>query len=1139
MAESNNNEPKKNEDGASNSGKDAPLLSLSDLRPDKIATVSPSGAASLASVKKEPSKFGIWIHKHCAWLFNIHSLFYFGLIIFAVAMGWTGYALINNSFVQAYGWDFCSQFMTFYYDFWDDWHEFFRTGKFVLYDTNTFLGTDNIGSNSYYGLFDPFVVALNLFPRAWIPQTSTIMTLLKLVVAAFCMRAYLKYMDIQEGTARFGAVAYAFSGYMCFMAGFQTTVAACCYVPLILLGIEKVIKERKPSCLIWGLFLEGITSFFFLVVLCIWGVLYALWRFFWTIKQRKAKENWLVIAFGVASFGVGLLLCSWTLLPSLRESSLSGRTVSVGSIYLAQITNALKSFDIKSLFTLLFQQVGDNTGRELMGLISFFYPTSGYLYLPLSASAGGYVYDSWTASIFCYTPFVILFFVAFMNSIRKKKWNHLILIAICLYLLFTTFAYYFFYAFTGNGYGRWFIILVPEIIYYGCWAFDDRKNQPKAFMPTATLLALAGTIGTYALTVMLLSGKTFTPSVNADGYYVTSYLTAGEVTGSVSVSRMWYIYYQCALVVIEGAVMTYFLNKEWLHKVLFAFISVEAIVAGNMSFVYGALWNIDTAYNGGAAAYANTTEVLERVNNQDRSFFRTYCDASGEGNYAMGVNYNGASCFHSLMNFETYDFDVMAHITDAGATHTAYGTSYWNPSWGGKYANKRYAADIQLGYKKYIIKNDGYWVKDDAGNDYNFESQNVPFDCVLDEKASGNDYRVYTYDDEAYATNSYVSLGHGVDNSKLFAIEHTSGSQVYSRFYGGGDATNTRRAEHTMVEGAILTDEDAANMPEGFTTSSATPTAYGSQIYCYGRKYSTTGENKYLPASGTKYAADGPAYFLKESGVSTYTNFASGSYQRDLDHIVFYPTTGFGSYFNSDPNGAYFDLYTSTSNTTRYYMIGDTYKDDGNGNKVIDKTDQLLNFEYHAIDNMGDAAGTYRNLFGMYAKGRVKYIVVCAPGPAESNGVANYVYFSSDLRIYMQERSAIEQQYDFLRESKFQNVVQVSSNEYTFTTNYDATTYPDGRFCVTQIAYDKGWSVTANGKSLKTYKLDGGFVGFIAPAGEATYDMVYVTPYIKGTSFLFAGGIIVYASYLTYGFVRDLKRIKKEQQDLAVAPRGK
>jgi uncharacterized membrane protein YfhO len=217
-------------------------------------------------------------------------------------------------------------------------------------------------------------------------------------------------------------------------------------------------------------------------------------------------------------------------------------------------------------------------------------------------------------------------------------------------------------------------------------------------------------------------------------------------------------------------------------------------------------------------------------------------------------------------------------------------------------------------------------------------------------------------------------------------------------------------------------------------------------------------------------------------------------------------------------------------------MIGDTFEADG---VTIKEKNKLLNFEYHAIDNMGDDGGTFRNLFGMYAKGRVRYIVACAPGPAWSGTTANTVNFSGDFRIYMQERSAMEKQYDFLRESKFQNVKQLSSNEYTFTTNYDKTTYPNGRFCVTQIAYDKGWSVKANGTALKTYKLDGGFVGFVAPAGEVSYDMTYMTPYLKGSSFLFAGGIIVYASYLTYDFVRDLKRIKKEKQDLTVASREK
>ena len=37
------------------------------------------------------------------------------------------------------------------------------------------------------------------------------------------------------------------------MAGFPVTVSACAVSPLILLGIEKVIKERKPTTLIFGL----------------------------------------------------------------------------------------------------------------------------------------------------------------------------------------------------------------------------------------------------------------------------------------------------------------------------------------------------------------------------------------------------------------------------------------------------------------------------------------------------------------------------------------------------------------------------------------------------------------------------------------------------------------------------------------------------------------------------------------------------------------------------------------------------------------------------------------------------------------------------------------------------------------------
>jgi hypothetical protein len=73
--------------------------------------------------------------------------------------------------------------------------------------------------------------------------------------------------------------------------------------------------------------------------------------------------------------------------------------------------------------------------------------------------------------------------------------------------------------------------------------------------------------------------------------------------------------------------------------------------------------------------------------------------------------------------------------------------------------------------------------------------------------------------------------------------------------------------------------------------------------------------------------------------------------------------------------------------------------------------------------------------------------------------------------------------------------------------------------------------------SLPTYCLDGGLVGFLAPNGEASYDLTYVTPYIKGSSFLFAAGFLAYMSYLGYGFVKDVRRIKKDKESLGLTGR--
>ena len=1129
--------------------------------------------------KKEPGPVRKFLGKHAPFLLSAQSLFYFVLFLFILGICWAAYSLFSNYFTQLYGWDYELQYIPFYYDYWDTWHGFFETGHFKLYDHQTFLGTDNIGSNSYYGLFDPFVVAMILFPRSWIPQMTAIMTLVKLVVCAMLMRGYLKYMGIKEWTARFGAIACAFSGFMNFMVGFPSFVSAVTYMPLVLWGLEKVIRERKISHLVWGLFFEGITCFFLLVPMCVFAVMYAVFRFFQTVGDRDWKQNLAVMGLGVMAFAIGIAMSSWVLLPSVRESSLSGRTVSIGRFYLDAVLNSLKQADFKQFFQLVFEPVGGNPGRELMALISFFYPTCNYLYLPLAypGAVGGsdYHYDAWTASIFCYTLFAILFFLAIMNSIRKKKWSHLIAVALICLLLFTTSAYYFFFLFSGNGYGRWFFVLIPVIIYYGCWAFDDREEQPKWFMLAASVLALLATVFTYLITIWVFKDHVF---VNKNGltYWPNFYLTAGETTADGGIvggdwtrfvdTRIWYIYYQISLVAVLGILLVIGNRKKWIKWPILAIMSVEAIVMGNASFAYGSSYGLQY-FLGGPEALSQAVTVNNIIEEEDASFYRSYFDQPNDTkNYATGVGFNGTSTFHSLANFNVMDFSRMVHFSNWGSSGTSYGQTYYNPSWSGFYANKRFATDVSLGVKYYAIRRDGYGA---------FQGHNVPFGSkkVFAEKinAAGVYYDVYRND-------SLPELGHAVDKGQLYYLQKNEeyprsewNNAFYSNRYGSSGCVEVMKNEDFMLSGAII--DDGVALPEGFEVHDEDPFnvsftqrinrrefAYTSLMYVTDANKGdlfldfdivTKEDGSRVYAHGEHYD-EGPGYFLHHYEPKPMDEFRVDgtnyySIPKDTGHVVLKPNIG--SYFNEDPSGAYFTIYYGNSkgddNPIRIFMIGDTFHADG----TLDKTDTLLAFEFHAIDALPGNANSYHGYYGFYPEGRVKYVVFETNGPS---GYNQYFPGTGNLRLYIQERheefcalrnpgdslearsayiSANDEE-DKTDDSLLHDVKTVNGDSFTFKTYF-----AEDELVVTQLAYDEGWKVVNNGKELKTYRLNGGFVGFIAPKGEQSYSLKYETPRLKGALAIATVGTFLYFGYLAFDFVRAERAFKKEKEKAALGKR--
>lgn len=1072
---------------------------------------------------KQLSKAKLFLQKYCPFLFNPMSVFYFALFVILLSMGWMVYVLFTNQFTQLLNWDYTWQFLPFAYDYYDAWHTFFATGHFPLYDGTVFMGTDNIGSGSYYGLFDPFVVGMIVFPRSFLPQAYAIMTFLRLAVSTLLMRSYLKYLGCKEWTARIGAVAYAFSGFATFMAGFPNVLTATVYIPMILWGIERVLNERKAGVLIWGLFLEGITSFFYLVVICIWGVFYALWRFFVGAKTRSKKENLQVMGIGVASFALGLLLCLFTLLPSIRESALSGRASSIGSAYLKSIWESLKSHDFASFFSFIFEEVGDNPGREMMGLISFFFPTGGFTRLPLASSG----YDAWTASLFCYTPIVISFTMALLHSLRLRKWSHIVAILLCSYLCFTNLAYFLFYAFSGNGYGRWFIILVPTIIAYGCWGFDQQDKGSRIFPLVASILVMIGTIITYYVCDKLFKGVTYssgTYNIHNTTYWQSTYTAASEVHDSVYAA--WYFYYQLAIIFIEGTLLCVGYRKTWLPKALFGCLCFEVVLMGNLTYAWNGTWSLKYSFAGGAKTVDVMTSLNQSIQDQDSSFFRVDNELASGSSYAHNVaGYNAAIAFHSLMNFDVDDFAFNNRMKNVGSTSTTYGgVQLYNPSWSGSYRHKRFGTDTTLGYRYYIVENRYSEYTDPEGNPYFFEP-NVPF---LAEEIHHNldplHYRVYKMPETALP-----QLGYAVDSDQLYYIGHVPEKNYETSFFHNYSFQNAYReivrAEEVQLFGAMIEDDVEL---EGFAVKTEVPAAdtdlaissgVGARYADFRRYYRGSGlvatyyetgvnsSDQLLPAKDAPYASEGLAYFLNpEAVVSSKEITTSIDMKPDYGKLVYHNR---GKYLNTDPRGAYFEFhyFNSTEAGPRIYAIGDKF--DENGNLVQENA--VLGFDHSLIDNVSHSSfwNSSMTTFGLYARGRVKYIALCFPGGNKEISVA-----PSDFYYLRKEYSEIVDTYEFLNTNKLENV-QKDVNTFTFATNYDTD-----RIVVTQLGYDVGWGGTVKGpngeiKPLQMLKLDGGLVGFVAKGSVSdgtpdtyTYELRYTTPYSNLSVFGWTLGVL-------------------------------
>ncbi|MBR2877056.1 MAG: YfhO family protein [Clostridia bacterium] len=140
----------------------------------------------------------------------------------------------------------------------------------------TFLG------NFYNYLSSPFAIVMLLAGHKNMPEAIAVMILLKAAVASFTFSYFIKKKYTPENSPIISAfgVLYACSGY--FIAYYWNVmwIDSFYLFPLVMLGIDKIIRERKLSLYIVSLTLTFLTNYYMAYMVCIFSVLFFIYDYF-------------------------------------------------------------------------------------------------------------------------------------------------------------------------------------------------------------------------------------------------------------------------------------------------------------------------------------------------------------------------------------------------------------------------------------------------------------------------------------------------------------------------------------------------------------------------------------------------------------------------------------------------------------------------------------------------------------------------------------------------------------------------------------------------------------------------------------------------------------------------------------------
>lgn len=195
-----------------------------------------------------------------------------------------------------------------------------------LWDLSIGMGSDILTTLHYYVIGDP----LNLL-SVFVPGEQYMegfycgLVILRLYLAGLSFSAYCRYHGQEPYCMLLGTMVYTFCSWSIVAMRHPYFLNPMIYLPLILIGADKIYKKEKPWLYIGMLAVATISSFYFAYMICIFVAGYALLRYLMIFRKIELKTVLWWIGKFLGYSMAALASVSVILLPVVAMTLSTGR----------------------------------------------------------------------------------------------------------------------------------------------------------------------------------------------------------------------------------------------------------------------------------------------------------------------------------------------------------------------------------------------------------------------------------------------------------------------------------------------------------------------------------------------------------------------------------------------------------------------------------------------------------------------------------------------------------------------------------------------------------------------------------------------------------------------------------------------